>query len=115
MLRHGTFFKPELKELVAVDSPDLTLRRHESLGIVRESGSGKTTLGQALLRLNDTDSGEINADRQPIHGRSRVEMPPLRSRMQVVFQDPFSSLNPRMKPIGQPTRSRSRSRRNMPR
>ncbi|CDZ40074.1 ABC-type uncharacterized transport system, duplicated ATPase component [Neorhizobium galegae bv. officinalis] len=100
MLRHGTFFKPELKELVAVDSLDLTLRRHETLGIVGESGSGKTTFGQALLRLNDTDSGEIYFDRQPIHGRSRVEMRPLRSRMQVVFQDPFSSLNPRMT-IGQ--------------
>ncbi|WP_105422558.1 ABC transporter ATP-binding protein [Neorhizobium sp. T25_27] len=100
MLRHGTFLKPELKELVAVDSLDLTLRRHETLGIVGESGSGKTTFGQALLRLNDTDSGEIYFDRQPIHGRSRVEMRPLRSRMQVVFQDPFSSLNPRMT-IGQ--------------
>ncbi|MCJ9749340.1 ABC transporter ATP-binding protein [Neorhizobium sp. BETTINA12A] len=100
MLRHGTFFKPELKELVAVDSLDLTLRRHETLGLVGESGSGKTTFGQALLRLNDTDSGEIYFDRQPIHGRSRVEMRPLRSRMQVVFQDPFSSLNPRMT-IGQ--------------
>ncbi|CDN58298.1 ABC transporter, nucleotide binding/ATPase protein (Oligopeptide) (plasmid) [Neorhizobium galegae bv. officinalis bv. officinalis str. HAMBI 1141] len=100
MLRHGTFFKPELKELVAVDSLDLTLRRHETLGIVGESGSGKTTFGQALLRLNDTDSGEIYFDRQPIHDRSRIEMRPLRSRMQVVFQDPFSSLNPRMT-IGQ--------------
>ncbi|MCQ1852009.1 ABC transporter ATP-binding protein [Neorhizobium galegae] len=100
MLRHGTFFKPELRELVAVDSLDLTLRRHETLGLVGESGSGKTTFGQALLRLNDTDSGEIYFDRQPIHGRSRVEMRPLRSRMQVVFQDPFSSLNPRMT-IGQ--------------
>lgn len=100
MLRHGTFFKPELKELVAVDSLDLTLRRHETLGLVGESGSGKTTFGQALLRLNDTDSGEIYFDRQPIHDRSRIEMRPLRSRMQVVFQDPFSSLNPRMT-IGQ--------------
>jgi peptide/nickel transport system ATP-binding protein len=100
MLRHGTFFKPELHELVAVDSLDLTLRRHETLGLVGESGSGKTTFGQALIRLNDTDTGEIYFDRQPIHGRSRAEMRPLRSRMQVVFQDPFSSLNPRMT-IGQ--------------
>ncbi|SCW46471.1 peptide/nickel transport system ATP-binding protein [Rhizobium mongolense subsp. loessense] len=100
MLRHGTFFKPEMKELVAVDSLGLTLRRHETLGLVGESGSGKTTFGQALVRLNDPDGGEIYFDRQPIHGRSRAEMRPLRSRMQIVFQDPFSSLNPRMT-IGQ--------------
>jgi peptide/nickel transport system ATP-binding protein len=100
MLRHGGFFRPELRELVAVDSLNLTLRRHETLGLVGESGSGKTTFGQAILRLNDTDNGEIYFDRQPIHGKSRAEMRPLRSRMQVVFQDPFSSLNPRMT-IGQ--------------
>ncbi|MBB3561272.1 peptide/nickel transport system ATP-binding protein [Rhizobium sp. BK512] len=100
MLRHGGFFRPELRELVAVDSLDLTLRRHETLGLVGESGSGKTTFGQAILRLNDTDNGEIYFDRQPIHGKSRSEMRPLRSRMQIVFQDPFSSLNPRMT-IGQ--------------
>ena len=100
MLRHGGFFKPALRELVAVDSLNLTLRRHETLGLVGESGSGKTTFGQALLRLTNAESGEILFDRQPIHGRSRAEMRPLRSRMQVVFQDPFSSLNPRMT-IGQ--------------
>jgi peptide/nickel transport system ATP-binding protein len=100
MLRHGGLFKPDLRELVAVDGLDLTLRRHETLGLVGESGSGKTTFGQALLRLIDADGGEIFFDRQPIHARSRAAMRPLRSRMQVVFQDPFSSLNPRMT-IGQ--------------
>ncbi|MGR9356318.1 ABC transporter ATP-binding protein [Rhizobium leguminosarum] len=100
MLRHGTFLKPAMRELVAVDSLDLTLRRHETLGLVGESGSGKTTFGQAILRLNTPDSGEILFDHQPIHGLSRAEMRPLRARMQVVFQDPFSSLNPRMT-IGQ--------------
>jgi peptide/nickel transport system ATP-binding protein len=100
MLRHGGFFRPELRELIAVDSLGLALRRHETLGLVGESGSGKTTFGQALVRLNQTDGGEIYFDRQPIHGRSRAEMRPLRARMQVVFQDPFSSLNPRMT-IGQ--------------
>ncbi len=100
MLRHGTFLKPEMRELVAVDSLSLTLRRHETLGLVGESGSGKTTFGQAILRLNTPQAGEIHFDRQPIHGLSRAEMRPLRARMQVVFQDPFSSLNPRMT-IGQ--------------
>ncbi|MBY5780167.1 ABC transporter ATP-binding protein [Rhizobium leguminosarum] len=100
MMRHGTFLKPAMRELVAVDNLDLTLRRHETLGLVGESGSGKTTFGQAILRLNTPDSGEIRFDNQPIHGLSRSEMRPLRARMQVVFQDPFSSLNPRMT-IGQ--------------
>ncbi|TIP54437.1 MAG: ATP-binding cassette domain-containing protein, partial [Mesorhizobium sp.] len=70
------------------------------LGLVGESGSGKTTFGQALLRLQDAKRGEIRFDNQPIQGMSRGEMRPLRSRMQIVFQDPFSSLNPRMT-IGQ--------------
>jgi peptide/nickel transport system ATP-binding protein len=100
MLRHGGLFKPQLKELIAVDSLGLTLHRHETLGIVGESGSGKTTFGQSLLRLNEPQGGNILFDNQPIHGKSRAEMRPLRSRMQVVFQDPFSSLNPRMT-IGQ--------------
>jgi len=100
MLRHGSFLKPDWRELVAVDDLDLTLRRHETLGLVGESGSGKTTFGQALLRLTDAKRGEISFDGKPIHGLSRNEMRPLRSRMQIVFQDPFSSLNPRMT-IGQ--------------
>ncbi|RUX46761.1 ABC transporter ATP-binding protein, partial [Mesorhizobium sp. M4A.F.Ca.ET.050.02.1.1] len=79
---------------------DLKLCRHETLGLVGESGSGKTTFGQALLRLLDAKRGEIRFDGQPIQGLTRAEMRPLRSRMQIVFQDPFSSLNPRMT-IGQ--------------
>ncbi|TIN30897.1 MAG: ABC transporter ATP-binding protein [Mesorhizobium sp.] len=100
MLRHGTFLKPDWRELVAVDDLSLSLCRHETLGLVGESGSGKTTFGQALLRLIDAKRGEIRFDGKPIHGLSRAEMRPLRSRMQIVFQDPFSSLNPRMT-IGQ--------------
>ncbi|NTF33871.1 ABC transporter ATP-binding protein [Rhizobium skierniewicense] len=100
MLRHGGLFKPQLKELIAVDSLGLTLRRHETLGLVGESGSGKTTFGQSLLRLNEPEGGRILFDNEPIHDKSRAQMRPLRSRMQVVFQDPFSSLNPRMT-IGQ--------------
>ncbi|OBZ93721.1 microcin ABC transporter ATP-binding protein [Pararhizobium polonicum] len=100
MLKHGGFFKPQLKELVAVDSLSIKLHRHETLGLVGESGSGKTTFGQALVKLLMVDSGEILFDGQSIEKKSRDEMRPLRSRMQVVFQDPFSSLNPRMS-VGQ--------------
>jgi peptide/nickel transport system ATP-binding protein len=95
-LKRGGFFKPDFFELVAVNNLDLTLRRHETLGLVGESGSGKTTFGQALIKLIPANSGEIYFDRQPIHDKSRGEMRPLRSRMQIVFQDPFASLNPRM-------------------
>ncbi|KAA3498945.1 ABC transporter ATP-binding protein [Rhizobium rhizogenes] len=100
MMRYGGLFKPELKELIAVDSLGLTLKRHETLGLVGESGSGKTTFGQSLLRLNEPVGGDIVFDGERVDGRSRAEMRPLRSRMQIVFQDPFASLNPRMT-IGQ--------------
>ncbi|MBT9371315.1 ABC transporter ATP-binding protein [Rhizobium sp. CSW-27] len=100
MMRHGGFFRPDLRELVAVDSLGLTLRRHETLGLVGESGSGKTTFGQSLLRLNEPAAAEIEFDGERVDGRTRAQMRPLRARMQIVFQDPFASLNPRMT-IGQ--------------
>ena len=100
MLKAGGFFRPQLKELVAVDSLSIKLHRHETLGLVGESGSGKTTFGQALVKLLKAEGGEILFDGQPIQDKTRDEMRPLRSRMQIVFQDPFSSLNPRMS-VGQ--------------
>jgi peptide/nickel transport system ATP-binding protein len=95
-LKRGGFFKPDFFELVAVDNLSLNLRRHETLGLVGESGSGKTTFGQALIRLINNQGGEIFFDGKPIHDKDRGQMRPLRSRMQIVFQDPFASLNPRM-------------------
>ena len=95
-LKRGGMFKPDFFDLTAVDHLDLNLRRHETLGLVGESGSGKTTFGQALIRLVRSDSGTISFDGEAIEGKSRREMRPLRSRMQIVFQDPFASLNPRM-------------------
>lgn len=74
---------------------NLTLRRGETLGIVGESGSGKTTLGRALVRLIDTSAGKIGFDGRDITRLSDAEMLPLRSRIQMIFQDPMSSLNPR--------------------
>jgi len=95
-LKRGGFFKPDFFELVAVDNLDIDLKRYETLGLVGESGSGKTTFGQALTRLISNDGGQISFDGQPIEKFSRKDMQPLRSRMQIVFQDPFASLNPRM-------------------
>jgi peptide/nickel transport system ATP-binding protein len=95
-LKRGTFFKPDFFELKAVDSLDIRLMRHETLGIVGESGSGKTTFGQALIRLIGNQGGQILFDGERIDTKDRQAMRPLRSRMQIVFQDPFASLNPRM-------------------
>jgi peptide/nickel transport system ATP-binding protein len=95
-LRKGGAFRGSYSDLKAVDNLSLDLKRGETLGLVGESGSGKTTFGQALMRLNRMDSGEVNFLGQRIESLSRKEMKPLRSRMQIVFQDPFSSLNPRM-------------------
>ena len=95
-LKRGGFFKPDFFELKAVDNLDIKLMRHETLGIVGESGSGKTTFGQALIRLIGNQGGKIWFDGEPIEGKDRQAMRPLRSRMQIVFQDPFASLNPRM-------------------
>nr|WP_210316222.1 ABC transporter ATP-binding protein [Devosia oryzisoli] len=95
-LKRGGFFKPDFFELKAVDNLDIKLMRHETLGIVGESGSGKTTFGQALIRLIGNQGGKIWFDGEPIEDKDRAAMRPLRSRMQIVFQDPFASLNPRM-------------------
>ncbi|WP_082903943.1 ABC transporter ATP-binding protein [Devosia elaeis] len=95
-LRRGGFFKPDFFDLKAVDNLDIKLMRHETLGIVGESGSGKTTFGQALVRLIGNQGGQIWFDGERIDGKDRKAMRPLRSRMQIVFQDPFASLNPRM-------------------
>ena len=85
------------REFVAVEHADLALRKGETLGIVGESGSGKTTLGLALLGLSSAKvSGGITFDGQSLAGQSQATLRPMRKRMQIVFQDPFSSLSPRM-------------------
>jgi peptide/nickel transport system ATP-binding protein len=95
-LRKGGTFKGHNYDLQAVDGLSLALKRGETLGIVGESGSGKTTFGQALLRLTKLTGGEVDFMGQRIEGLDRAAMKPFRQRMQIVFQDPFSSLNPRM-------------------
>ena len=84
----------------AVHEVDLSLRRGETLGIVGESGSGKTSVARCLVRLLEPDSGSIDLDGIDLAPLSRSALRPHRKRVQMVFQDPFASLNPRRK-IGQ--------------
>jgi peptide/nickel transport system ATP-binding protein len=95
-LRKGGAFRAKKTDLVAVDSLSLMVKRGETLGLVGESGSGKTTFGQALLRLTPMQTGRVSFDGTAIDGLDRHALRPFRSRMQIVFQDPFASLNPRL-------------------
>ena len=81
----------------AVNGVDLKIRRGQVLGMVGESGSGKSTIGRTILRLTDPTSGEINFAGQDITKLSPGKIRPMRKDMQMVFQDPWSALNPRMK------------------
>ncbi len=83
-------------DVKAVDDIDFDIRRGETLGLVGESGSGKTTAGRVILRLADPTAGSIVFDGHDISTLNRGELRPLRKEMQIIFQDPYASLNPRM-------------------
>jgi oligopeptide/dipeptide ABC transporter ATP-binding protein len=89
-------FRPA-QDAVAVDGVSFSVDKGETLGLVGESGSGKTTVARTVLRLIDPDEGSITFDGVDVAALSRSELQAVRRRMQMVFQDPYSSLNPRMK------------------
>ncbi len=95
-VRTGIFSKTR-SYIKAVDSVDLTIKKGETIGLVGESGCGKTTLGKAIIKLIEPTGGKINYNGEDITTYSSSQMRRLRRDLQIIFQDPYGSLNPRMK------------------
>ena len=96
----GGFFKRTVGNVRAVDGVSFSIKRRQTMGLVGESGCGKSTCGRTILRLLEKTSGDVIFDGQDVYSLSKKELRMLRPRMQIVFQDPYSSLSPRL-PVGE--------------
>lgn len=93
---HGGIFYRKIAQVHALESVSFSVKQGETLGIVGESGCGKSTLGKTLLRLHEPDGGEAKFNGTDIYSLNGKDLLEMRKNMQMIFQDPFSSLNPRM-------------------
>ena len=113
-IKSGILLDRHVGDVKAVDDVSLAIKRGETLGLVGESGCGKSTLGRAILRLYEPTGGRVLFEGVDVTHLSDSELRPLRRRMQMVFQDPFASLNPRHsvgRTIGEPLRVHGIARR----
>ena len=96
----SSFFKKTIGNVKAVDGVSFNIKRRQTMGLVGESGCGKSTCGRTILRLQEKTSGDVIFDGQDVFALSNDELRRMRPRMQLVFQDPYSSLSPRL-PVGE--------------
>jgi peptide/nickel transport system ATP-binding protein len=111
-LKRGLLGDREVNRVRAVDGVSFSVQRGETLGLVGESGSGKSTLSRTVLQLLQPTSGSVRFEGREIAGLSRRQMRPLRPEMQMIFQDPYASLNPRKRVgqiVGEPLRLHGRA------
>jgi ABC-type glutathione transport system ATPase component len=111
-MKRGLLFEREVDRVRAVDGVSFSVARGETLGLVGESGSGKSTLSRTVLQLLRPTSGSVRFEGDEVAGLSRRQMRPLRADMQMIFQDPYASLNPRKRVgqiVGEPLRVQGRA------